>query len=99
DQGDQRIAGFFDDAASFVDVIAVEADDERLRRFRSEDLERFHDAVCDRVAGGDTAEDVHEYALDLFIVQDDVEPVGHDGGRSPATDIQEVGGFHAAVLL
>ena len=48
---------------------------------------------------GDAAEDVHEHALDLRVVEDHVEAVGHHLGGRAATDVEEVGGLHAAVRL
>ena len=57
------------------------------------------DAVRDRVAGGDAAEDVDEHALDLLVAEDDVEAGGHDLGGGAAADVEEVGRLHAAVLL
>ena len=55
--------------------------------------------LAHRVARGDAAEDVHEHALDVRVVQDDVQPRRHDLGRRAAADVEEVGGLHAAVLL
>ena len=46
----------------------------------AEGLEGAHDAVGDRVAGGDAAEDVDEHALDLLVAEDDVEAGGHHLG-------------------
>src|SRR5690606_11746418 len=57
------------------------------------------DAVRNRVARGDATEDVDEHALDLSVVQDDVETGSHDGRGGAATDVEEVGGLDAAVLL
>ena len=62
-------------------------------------FERADDAVGDRVARGDAAEDVDEHALDLRVVEDDVEARGHHLGRGAAADVEEVGRLHAAVLL
>ena len=58
-----------------------------------------HDAVGDLVARGDAAEDVDEHALDLRVVEDHVEAVGHHLGGGAAADVEEVGGLDAAVLL
>ena len=86
-------------AAALLDVVAVEADDERLGRLVAEDLQRALDAVGDLVARGDAAEDVDEDALDLRVVEDHVEAVGHHLGVGAAADVEEVGGLHAAVRL
>ena len=77
-----------EDAASLVDVVAVEADDERLVGLVAEQLERVHDAVGDGVAGGDATEDVHEHALDLRVRQDHFEAVRHHGGGGAAADVE-----------
>ena len=61
--------------------------------------ERADDALGDGVARGDSAEDVHEDALDLRVAEDDVQARGHDLGRGAAADVEEVGGLHAAVVL
>ena len=86
-------------AAALLDVVAVEAYDERLGRLVAEDLQRADDAVGDLVAGGDAAEDVDEHALDLLVVEDHVEAVGHHLGVGAAADVEEVGRLHAAVRL
>ena len=62
-------------------------------------LQRADDAVGHRVARGDAAEHVDEHALDLAVAEDDVEAVGHHLGRGATTDVEEVGGLDAAVLL
>ena len=66
---------------------------------RPEHLERGDDAVGDRVARGDAAEDVDEHAADLRVAQDDLEAVGHDLCGGAAADVEEVGRLHAAELL
>ena len=99
DQGDQRVVGLVEDPPTLLDVVAVEADDQRLGRLVAEDLQRADDAVGDLVARGDAAEDVHEHALDLLVVEDHVEAVGHHLGVGAATDVEEVGGLDAAVRL
>src|SRR5438045_3172685 len=71
----------------------------RLRRAAPEGLRGRADAVRDRVAGGDAAEDVREHALDVRVAAHDVQARGHDLGRRAAADVEEVGGLHAAVLL
>src|SRR3954447_12428800 len=76
-QRDQRMVRLVEDPTALDDVVAVEAYDERLVGLVAEDLERVHDAVRDRVAGGDPAEHVDEHALDLPVVEDDVEAGGH----------------------
>ena len=99
DLGHQRVVGLGQDAPALLDVVAVEADDQRLVGLVAEDLQRLDDAVGDRVAGGDAAEDVDEHALDLRVAQDDVEAGGHHLGRGAAADVEEVGRLDAAVLL
>src|ERR671917_344662 len=98
-QGHQRVVGLGEDPPALLHVVAVEPDDQRLGRLVAEQLQRVHDAVGDRVAGGDPAEDVDEDALDGGVGQDDVQPVGHDLGRGAATDVEEVGRLDAAELL
>ena len=99
DLGHQRMVGLGQDAAALVDVVAVEADDQRLVGLVAQDLQRADDAVGDRVARGDAAEDVDEHALDLRVAEDDVEAGGHHLRRGAAADVEEVGGLDAAVLL
>src|SRR5918999_5747005 len=98
-QGHQRVVGLGEDPPALLHVVAVEPDDQRLGRLVAEQLQRVHDAVGDRVAGGDPPEDVDEDALDGGVGQDDVQPVGHDLGRGATTDVEEVGRLHAAELL
>src|SRR4051812_64839 len=99
DHGHQGVVGLGEDAPALLDVVAVEADDQRLGRLVAQDAECRDDAVGDGVAGGDAAEDVDEHALDGRVAQDDVQAVGHDLGRGAATDVQEVGRLDAAELL
>src|SRR5690349_1359555 len=73
DLGHQRVVGLGQDATAFFDVVAVEPDHEWLVGFVSEDLQRLDDAVGDGVARRDAAEHVDEHALDLSVVEDDVE--------------------------
>src|SRR4051812_17548582 len=63
DHGHERMVGFGEDAASLVDVVAVEADDERLGGLVAEDPQGRDDALGHLVAGRDAAEDVDEHAL------------------------------------
>ena len=88
-----------EDAASLDDVVAVEAHDQRLVRLVAEHAQRGDDAVGDRVARGDAAEDVDEHRAHRRVVEDDVQPVGHDLGARAAADVEEVGGLDAAVPL
>src|SRR4051794_34058504 len=99
DLGHQRVVGLGEDATALVDVVAVEAHNQWLVGLIPEDLQRLDDAVGHRVAGGDAAEHVDEHALDLAVVEDDIEPGGHPLGRGPAADVEEVGRLDAAVLL
>src|SRR6476619_4850286 len=95
----QGVVALLEDAAALLDVVAVEAHDERAVLLVTEGVEGADDAVGDRVAGGDAAEDVDEHALDLRVRQDDVQAVGHDLGAGAATDVEEVGRLDAAELL
>src|SRR4051794_14940275 len=99
DQRHQRMAGLGEDAASLDDVVAVEPDHQRLVRFVAEHAEGRDDAVRDRIAGGDTAEDVDEDRPDGRVVEDDVQTVGHDFRAGAAADVEEVRRLDAAVLL
>ena len=67
DLGDQRVVGLGEDATALVDVVAVEADDQRLVGLVTEHLQRADDAVGHGVARGDAAEHVDEDALDLLV--------------------------------
>ena len=93
------MVGFGQDATAFFDVVAVEPHHQRLVRLVAQDLQRVDDAGGHRVAGGDAAEHVDEHALDLRVVQDDVQAGGHHLGRRAAADVEEVGRLDAAVLL
>src|SRR5262245_34056679 len=97
--GHQRVVGLGEDATALVDVVAVEPDHQRLVGLVLEDLQRLDDAVGDRVARGYAAEHVDEHALDLGVVQDDVQACGHHLRGGAATDVEEVGRLDAAVLL
>ena len=84
--------GLGQDAATLLNLVAVQSDDERLGGFVAEDLEGPDDAVGHLVASGDTAEDVDEHRLDVLVAQDDVQAVDHDLSRRAAPDVQEVRG-------
>ena len=99
DFGDQRVVRLGEDAPALHDVVAVEPHDQRLVGLVAEDLQRLDDAVGDGVAGGDAAENVHEHALYLGVVQDHVQAGGHHLGRGAAADVEEVGRLDPAVLL
>src|SRR3954453_18934046 len=96
---DQGVVRLGEDPATLVDVVAVQADDERLGGVVAEDLEGLDDAVRDRVARGDAAEDVDEHAAYVVVTEDVVQPGRHDLGGPAAADVEEVGGLHAAVCL
>src|SRR6476661_5766248 len=98
-QGNQRVVGLVEDAAAFLDVVAVEADYQRLVGSVAQFGQCADDALGDSVACSDAAEDVHEHGLDLLVAQDDVQAGGHDLGRGAAADVQEVGGLDVAVVL
>src|SRR6478752_3969166 len=95
----ERVVALLQDAAALLDVVAVEAHDERTVLLVAERVEGADDAVGDGVARRDAAEDVDEDALDLRVGQDDVQAVGHDLGARAATDVEEVGRLLAAELL
>src|SRR3954470_4249310 len=64
---DQRVVGAVEDGPAFLGVVAVEAHHERLGdrlAALGQQGERLDDAVGDRVARRDAAEDVHEDRLD-----------------------------------
>src|SRR3954451_18919082 len=65
----ERVVPLVQDAAPLLDVVAVEAHDERLARLVAQDVQGAHDAVGDRVARRDAAEHVHEHALHLRVVE------------------------------
>lgn len=71
-------------------VVAVEADHQRLGQ--ADGLQSPDDAVGDRVACRDPAEDVDEDRLHRRVGEDHRQPVGHDLRGRPAPDVQEVGG-------
>src|SRR4051812_2391532 len=98
-QRDQRVVRVVQDPPALLDVVAVEAYDERLVGLVAEDLQRRDDPVGDRVARGDAAEDVHEDALHLLVVEDHVEPGRHHLRGGAAADVEEVRGLHPVVLL
>src|SRR5215213_1999879 len=89
DHGHQGVVGLGEDPAAFLDVVAVEADDERLGRLVAEVLQGRDDAVRDGVAGRDPTEDVDEHALHGRVGQDDVQAVAHDLRRGAATDVDD----------
>ena len=64
-QRHEGVVRLVEDPAALLDVVAVEAYDERLGRLVAEDVQRADDAVGDLVTGGDAAEDVDEDRLDL----------------------------------
>ncbi|CCH78022.1 Predicted hydrolase or acyltransferase (modular protein) [Nostocoides japonicum T1-X7] len=86
----ERVRELAQDPAALVDVVAVEPDDERLGRLVTDRLEGADDAVGDGVTGGDATEDVDEHRLDLWVAEDDVQPVGHHLGARAAADVEEV---------
>src|SRR3954453_23619928 len=99
---DQRIVRAVEDGAAFLGVVAVEAHHERLGdrlATLGEQGEGLDDAVGDRVAGGDAAEDVHEDRLDRRVAEHDLQAVRHHLGARAAADVEEVGRLDAAVPL
>ena len=64
---DAGVVALGEDAPALLDVVAVEAHDERAVLLVAEGVERADDAVGHGVAGGDAAEDVDEDALDLRV--------------------------------
>src|SRR5882724_3705885 len=97
-----RQGGVDEDAAARFGVVAVQPDHDRLvHRFTAiaQQVEGLHDAVGDRVARGDAAEDVDEHAAHGRVGQDDLQSVGHHLGRRAAADVQEVRRFDPGVPL
>src|ERR1700712_2330199 len=99
DHGHEGMVGLGEDPAALLDVVAVEADDERLGGLVAEDAQGAHDPVGDGVAGGDATEDVDEHALHGRVGEDDLQAVGHHLGRGATADVEEVGRAHPAELL
>src|SRR5690606_16707470 len=98
-EGHERVVGLGEDATTLLDVVAVEAHNERLVGCVAERREGLNDAVGDLVARRDAAEDVHEHGLDLLVTEDDVEARGHDCGRGAAADVEEVRWLDPTVRL
>src|SRR3954453_8421992 len=99
---EQRQLRLREDPAAVLGVVAVQADDERVRDLVAallQEPERLHDAVRDRVARGDAAEHVDEHRLHVGVAEDDLETVDHHLGRGAAADVEEVGRLHPAVRL
>src|SRR3954466_2485388 len=88
DHGHQGVVGLGEDPPAFFDVVAVEADDERLGRLVAEVLQGGDDAVGHGVAGRDPTEDVDEHALHGGVGQDDVQAVPHHLGRGATADVE-----------
>ena len=80
-------------APALLDVVAVEADDQRLVGLVAEHLQRADDAVGHRVARGDAAEHVDEHALDLAVAEDDVEPAAITSAEAPPPMSRKLAGF------
>src|SRR5690606_2324232 len=89
-------AGLGHDLLAEVDVRALQTYDQRHRHTQLPS--RGNHAFRDDIAAHDAAEYIDQNALNVRVVEDDFE-----GGRdlllgSGATDIKEVGGFHAVQL-
>src|SRR5450756_2444235 len=83
-------------------LVAVKPDDDRPVHGLAallQQRDRTHDAVGNRVAGGDAAEDVHEHGPHRRVRQHDLESVGHHLGGRAAADVEEVRRLDAAELL
>lgn len=93
------MVGLGEDATTLFDVVSVQANDERLVGLVTQGLQCADDAVGNCVTRGDAAEDVDEHALDLCIVEDDIQAGSHDCSGSSAADVEEVGGLDATVVL
>src|SRR5680860_356720 len=98
-QCDERVVGLGQDATALFNVVAVEANHERLVGGASEHGECADDALGDRVTRGDAAEDVHENSLDLRVTEDDVEAGSHDLSGCSASDVEEVGRLDVAEVF
>src|SRR5665811_127185 len=98
-QGHEGVIRLSKDAATLLDVVAIKTHNNRLGGAVSEELQRADDALGHSVTRGDAAEHIDEHALDLLVAEDDIEAIGHYLCRSAAADVQEVGGFDAAMLF
>src|SRR5215469_15793722 len=99
---DDRQAGVLQDLPAVGGLVAIQPNDNwPVHHFAplSQQAYRGDDAVSDRVAGGDPAEDVHEDRLHGRVRQHDLQAVGHHHGGRAAADVQEVRGADAAELL
>src|SRR6201994_80404 len=99
---DHADPGLVEDPAALGRVVAVQPAHDRVPDLLpplAQHADRGHDAVGDRVAGGDAAEHVDEHAAHRRVGQHDLQAVGHDLGRGAAADVEEVGRPHPPVLL
>ncbi len=87
---DERVRACVEQGLGPGGAVALEAYDERFGQ--PDLLQGPDDAVGDRVAGGDAAEDVDEDGLHGGVGEDDRESVGHDPGGGAAADVEEVRG-------
>ena len=85
-----RQRGLLQQAPSLDVVGAVEAHDERNRRFDL--LERRDQAVGDLVAAGDAAEDVEQHRLDRVVGQQQIDGLLDLLGVRASARVEEVGG-------
>src|SRR5262245_144422 len=98
----ERIVEAVQDGPAGFGIVAVQAYDQRLGdrlAAFAQQRQRLQDAVGDRVARGDAAEDVDEHALDSRVGQHDLQAVRHHLGARAAADVQEVGRLDPAELL
>src|SRR6516165_10786560 len=99
---DHAETGVAEDRPARRGVVAVEAHHDRpgdLLAPSAEHAQRRHDAVRYLVAGRDAAEHVDQHAAHVRVRQHYLQAVGHDLGRGPAADVEEVSGADPAERL
>lgn len=92
-QGNQRVVGLGQDAAAFLNVVAVEANDQRLVRGGTELSQCTDDALGNGVTSSDATEDVHEHALDLGVAKDNVRPLAMTSADAPPPMSRKLAGL------
>src|SRR5574343_367760 len=93
---DDRQARILEDLLAQIFVGALHTNNQRYRQLGF--LGCCNHAGGDGVATHDAAEDVNQNALDLRVLEHDLEGFGHLLGRGTATDVEEVGRLGAEQL-
>src|SRR5574343_1511026 len=93
---DDGQTGILQDLLAHIFVGALHADDQRHGQVNF--LGSCNHAGGDGVALHDAAEDIDQNALDLGVLEHDLEGFGHLLGRGTATDVEEVGRLGAEQL-